>query len=56
MIEILQNEVDANHKAFRDLLFELTLREANRWALTKNKECVDFYGMLRDAETVGRAL
>ena len=37
MIETLQNEVDANYKAFRDLLPELMLREANRWALMKNE-------------------
>ena len=56
MVKDLQNEVDANYEAFRHLLPELMLREANRWALMKNGECVDFYDTLRDAETAGRAL
>ena len=56
MIEALQKEVDTNYEAFRHLLPELMLREANRWALMKNGECVDFYDTLRDAETAGRAL
>ena len=56
MIEDLQNEVDTNYEAFQRLLPELMLREANRWALMKNGECVDFYDTLRDAETAGRAL
>ena len=56
MAKDLQNEVDANYEAFRHLLPELMLREANRWALMKNGECVDFYDTLRDAETAGRAL
>ena len=56
MIEALQNEVDTNYEAFRRLLPELMFREADRWALMKNGECVDFYDTFRDAETAACAL
>lgn len=56
MNDRLQAEIDANFKAFQKTLPEILQREADRWALMRNGECVDFYDTLRDALTVGRAL
>ena len=56
MNESLQKEIDANFEAFQKMLPELLQREANRWALMRHGECVDFYDSLRDAHTAGRAL
>lgn len=56
MNEKLQREVDTNYEAFRKLLPDLLSREAERWALLRHGECVDFYDTLRDAHTAGSAL
>jgi len=51
----VQQEVDANFKAFQDLLPDLMQKEPNRWALMKSQQCVAFYDTLRDARTAGAA-
>ena len=56
MNESLQKEVDANFEAFQKVLPDLFPYEADRWALMRHGECVDFYDTLRDAETAGRAM
>ena len=56
MNESLQEEVDANFEAFQKVLPDLFPYEADRWALMRHGECVDFYDTLRDAETAGRAM
>ena len=56
MNENLQKEIDANFEAFQKVLPDLLLSEADRWALMRHGECVDFYDTLRDAETAGRAM
>ncbi len=56
MSNILQEEVDANFKAFQELLPSIITNERNRWALMKNRECVAFYDTFRDAKTAGDAL
>ena len=55
MSDQLQQEVDANFRAFQRLLPELLRRDANRWALLRHGECVACYDTLRDAHTAGRA-
>ncbi len=56
MNENLQKEIDANFEAFQKVLPDLLPSEADRWALMRHGECVDFYDTLRDAETAGRAM
>ena len=56
MNESIQKEIDANFEAFQKALPDLLPREADRWALMRHGECVDFYDTLRDAETAGRAM
>ena len=56
MNENLQKEIDANFEAFQKVLPDLLPCEADRWALMRHGECVDFYDTLRDAETAGRAM
>ena len=56
MNENLQREIDANFEVFQKMLPELQRREADRWALMRHGECVDFYDTLRDAQTAGHAL
>ena len=50
-----KKEIDASFEAFQDLLPELIEKEAGRWALLRNRECVDVYDALRDAMTAGNA-
>ena len=56
MNESLQREIDANFEALQKALPDLLPYEADRWALMRRGECVDFYDTLRDAETAGRAM
>ena len=56
MNESFQKEIDANFEAFQKVLPGLLPYEADRWALMRHGECVDFYDTLRDAETAGRAM
>ena len=56
MNENLQKEIDANFEALQEVLPDLLSCEADRWALMRHGECVDFYDTLRDAETAGRAM
>lgn len=56
MNESLQKEIDANFEALQEVLPDLLPSEADRWALMRHGECVDFYDTLRDAETAGRAM
>jgi len=56
MSDILQDEVDANFKAFQEQLPRIITNERNRWALMKNRDCIAFYDTFRDAKTAGDAL
>ena len=56
MNENLQAEIDTNFEAFQKMLPEFLHREANRWALMRHSECIDFCDTLRDAQTAGQAL
>ena len=56
MNESLQKEIDTNFEVFQKILPDLFPYEADRWALMRHGECVDFYDTLRDAETAGRAI
>ena len=56
MNESLQKEIDANFETFQEILPDLFTYEADRWALMRHGECVDFYDTRRDAETAGRAM
>jgi len=55
MSGILQKEVDANFKAFQELLPDIIGEERNRWALMRDRKCIAFYDTLRDARTAGAA-